>query len=522
MSDELTPLFGGLGEARPLPAHLGERLERVLAAEAEAGAGALATIDAPRPLPDHVRDRIEAAVLVAVEVGLPAHLRRRVERSLVRRRARDYLRPAMTAASMLALAAATALFFGEPPPHATDAVYVGAEYVVDEPSGFLVDDTAETPPRGLANRSFAAMRAAPELSVAASGSAPYFSLAHPPPPFYLSPFDPLPPPLGDNGGGFPAPLPAAARTPVKVGLIGGDPVQEAGFRAYVELTNRAGGAGGRRLDMVPFRTEGTVATVNLSPTAVADSSGAPVGMRAPLLESLDVAEPALRGDVFSLTGVAERQARLAAEASGVGPNETAVIYTASSGSFAGRVPDAFEAALRGRGAHVVRVRWDPSNPPPLVPADAAFVSVPTSEARSWLQAARSAGYDPRRGSWGIWSLADDSLVDAMPNDMQLLAPYAFARGDELAAMVEATDQPPSARLVHGWVTAKWLAVALWWAGDDPSRLDGYLRNGRFDSGFAPPQETRTESNARTPEAVVLVPEDGRLEPKGPFRTDKAQ
>jgi hypothetical protein len=522
VSDELTPLFGGLGEARPLPAHLGERLERVLAAEAEAGAGALATIDAPRPLPDHVRDRIEAAMVVAVEVGLPVQVRRRVERTLVRRRARDYLRPAVKAAAIMALAGATALFLGEPPPQAVDTMYAGADNLTDEASAVVVDGAAETPPRGLAHRLVTGIRAMPEMGVGGAGSTPYFSLSHPPPPFYVWPFEPLPSPLGDNGGGFPAPLPAAARTPVRIGLIGGDPVQEAGFRAYVELANRAGGAGGRRLDLVPFRTEGSIATVNLGPTAVADASGAPMGMRAPLLESLDVAEPALRGDVFSLTGVAERQARLAVESSGVQADETAVVYTASSGSFAGRVPDAFEAALRERGVQVERVRWDPAGSPALVPADAAFVSVPTADARSWLQAAKSAGYDPRRGIWGIWSLADDALVDAMPNDLQLLAPYAFARGDELAAMVDATDQAPSARLVHGWVTAKWLAVAIWWAGDEPERLGGYLRNGRFESGFAPPQETRTETNARTPEAVVLVPEDGRLEPKGPFRTDKAQ
>ncbi len=71
--------------------------------------------------------------------------------------------------------------------------------------------------------------------------------------------------------------------------------------------------------------------------------------------------------------------------------------------------------------------------------------------------------------------------------------------------------------MHGWATAKWLAVSIWLSqADSNEELARALALEGFDSGFAPPVEYRPETYSRTPEAVVLKPQDGRLVSEGSF------
>lgn len=522
---ELVPLFTGVSAPRPMPAHLREHLESALVGEA-AGGGGLAFTDGPRPLPHDMRDRIEVAVLAATPVrAMPWALRRRLESTLARPRRERTGRRALVAAAVLLLLATTAMFRID---HGNDPVTPASGDPFARYDGTAVDAMGST------EEMLAAGDAGSTAGPAPSGTAPggvagssgatsaggYYHLDHPPPPYYYGSIAARAAPTGSEGGGpAPQPLPPRQLAPVRIGVIAGDAVQEAGFRAYVDLVNANGGAGGHRLDLVGISTPGTIATVNLSSAPVADSAGAPPGVRTPLIESLLATEAALKGVVFSPAAVSERQAHLAAAAAALPAGSTAVVYVAAQGPFASRIPAAFEEALRARGTHPVRVTWDAARPPAFPPADAAFVSLPPEAARGWLLAARGQGYAPRGGIWGIWSLADESLVGDMPTAVQLLAPYGFPAGSELDDLEGRAKQRASARLVHGWVVAKWLAVAVWEGGDDSVKLAERLRTLGFESGFFPKYAVRPETNSRTPEAVLVRPARDRLVSEPHFRTD---
>lgn len=521
MTDELWSRLASLDAPRPLPPSLAARLERVLGAEAE-GMGDLATADSPRPIPEPARDRMaETLIRVAVIRPLPTPLRNRLERKLVRPN-RAWPRAA-AAAAVLLLMATTAAYVTEEeqrradPGEKAESVFGAAPeddgaFVehVDPESGFIA---------GGAGAGSAAPRPIEALGRRSSGAVAY--RAYPAPPYAsmeTASFS-----EADDSFGEPVELrDPPPRQPLRLGVIGGDEVQEAGFRAYVSLVNARGGAGGHRLDLVAAEASDTVATVNLSRAAVADGAGAPVGMPTPLLESVDVVEAALRHAVFDLSSGPERQAHLAVAAAlaGGGSGIRAVIYTAGAGPFASRVPHALEQSLRAKGTAVVRVRWDPAVHVRLVDADVAFVSLPTEEARSWLRTAKTEGYRPANGIWGVWSLADESLLGDMPANVRMLSPYELQSGRELAELVDRSDRAPSVRLVHGWVTAKWLAVSIWSSqADDNAELARALAAEGFWSGFSPPLEYREGTHARLPEAIVLKPQDGRLVGEGDFRRD---
>lgn len=523
--DQLTPMFTGVSAPRAMPAHLRERLEAALVGEAAGGSG-LAFTDGPRPLADDMRDRLEEAVLAATPVRtMPWPVRRRLETTLARPRRERTGRRWMVAAGVLLLLATTAMFridYGDDTPTSATgspyAQYDGAATAEPGQSGALSAD-AEGLVAGAAGSTAGASSAGSTAGAGGAGGGYYYA-DHPPPPYYYGSIAARENPMGSHGGGpAPQPLPPPELAPLRIGVIGGDAVQEAGFRAYVDLVNANGGAGGHRLDLVSVSTPSTIATVNLSSAPIADNAGAPPGIRTPLIESLLATETALKGVVFSPAGVSERQAHLAVTAAAVAVNGTAVVYVAAQGPFASRIPAAFEAALRARGTHPVRVTWDTSRPPAFPPADAAFVSLPPDAARGWLRAARERGYAPARGIWGIWSLADEALVGDMSTAVQLLAPYGFPAGSELDDLEARAKQQASARLVHGWVVAKWLAVAVWNGGDDSVKLGDQLRSFGFESGFFPTYAVRPETNSRTPEAVVVRPAGDRLVSDRDFRTD---
>jgi hypothetical protein len=525
VTDELAPLLGALGRPRPLPEDLRRRIERAMVAEAmEAGTGALSALDAPRPLPEDMRQRLEWVLAMRASVGPHAAMARAERRRTSQRnQVRGARRDAAVAAVACFVLTATSMVLSEQPGRVggPDPMQYAADFqdaaVGGGPTGA---DTAEYPDGAWAAGTLEGKLAAPVGSTGGSSAGgAYYYLPHPPPPYHAASAPPnllAIPPLGQSGPPAQA-LPPPLGAPLRVGVIPGDAVQEAGFKAYIDLLNREGGAGGHHLHLVPAPSPGTIATVNLSTAPVADATGAPAGMPTPLVEGLLPFEGALKGDVFSPAGVPERQANLAVAAAGVPEGGTAAVYSGGAEPFASRVPAALDAALRARGVKVVHTAWDGNDAPPSGDADAAFLSLPTDLARTWLEAARVSGYGPPQGIWGIWSVADQSLVPAMSDGTQVVAPYGFPPAKELAELEARAGQSASARLVHGWLTAKWLAVAVWQGGTDNARLAERLRSSSIDSGgFFARYEVRPGSNVRTPEAVVLKPEGDRLTSEGSF------
>jgi hypothetical protein len=260
--------------------------------------------------------------------------------------------------------------------------------------------------------------------------------------------------------------------------------------------------------------------VNLSAAVVAPAGRAPAWARAPVLETLAVPAPALRADVFDLASAPERQAHLIADA--VFPErargETAAVYVAGPGVFADRVPDALERVLDARGVTVVRVEYE-GGAPVLVPADASFLSMDEDDARTWLRATRG---DARVGTVaGVFSVVDEALLADLPTGALAVSPYTLPReGSEVEALRDRAGRPLSAAVVHGWVTAKALAVAIWRSGADTAAevrrsledLPGY------ETGFAP-YGVRAGTHSRTPEGLVLEVRDGAFVARGGFVND---
>jgi len=301
--------------------------------------------------------------------------------------------------------------------------------------------------------------------------------------------------------------------------VAGDAAQEAGFRAYIDLLNRNGGVANHpvRIDAghATGSTPGSLVTVNLSAGALSGSWG-------PRLETLAVGDDILRGDVFDFASAPERQAHLIADEvfPAAAAGSTAVIYTGGGPVLGTRVPDAIDAVLRSRGVAVVRVPYSGGRLAPST-ADAAFLSLDTGAVRMWLTEARSAGIAPARGIAGIYSLADESLVGELPDGTRAIAPYRFPSGDEASALRGGTNRPLESSVVHGWNTAKMLAVALWRSGATTrDAVAPALRQlAGYDSGLAPPYEVRKGTTSRTPEGVLFVKSHDVLAPRGGFRRD---
>jgi len=345
-------------------------------------------------------------------------------------------------------------------------------------------------------------------------------------------------PQGSGNGGAASPqtqqpTTAPAGPPLRIGIVTGDPAQEAGFRAYVDLVNRDGGVRGHSLDLVPVGpgqpATGTVATVNLSALPVAGPGGPPSWAAGPLLETLTATENLLPagGPVFDFASPPERQGHLAVDAvfpSPVSdPSISAVIYAAPSGPLHDTVPAAIESALAQQGVKKVTVvTYDPDAHKPLLPGDAAFVSLDPAAARAWVAEAKAAGYRPARGVAGIYSLADVNLAPDLPEGARVISPYVVPGGDEGAA-IRSGAGGTSAPVLHGWATAKSLAAAIWRTGaETPAQLQTALEQlAGWSSGLAPPYETRPGTRSRTPEGVVLQVQNGAFTTDGSWRRDPA-
>ena len=373
-----------------------------------------------------------------------------------------------------------------------------------------------------------------------------------PPPFYNSPppggstgsapaMTSGPPPASPSGGSgsqnaapsnqtdkSATPAPAGSR--LRVGIIPGDAAQEAGFRAYINRLNQAGGVSGHGIDLVtvgPGAPEtNTIATVNLSPQPVAGPGGAPGWATGPLLETLTATADLLpgNGSVFSFASPPERQGHLAADA--LFPAEApagtrAVIYVpAASGPLRDAVPEAIKAVLKQRNVTVQVVTYDPAATKPLAPADAAFISLDPTAAKAWVAQAKADGYRPAAGVAGIYSLADESLLPDLPEGARVVSPYVVPAGDEGQA-IRSEGRGTSAPVLHGWATAKSLAAALWRTGaDTPAGVQAALEGLQgWSSGLAPAYETRPGTRARTPEGVVFQEQSGAFVDRGGFRRD---
>jgi ABC-type branched-subunit amino acid transport system substrate-binding protein len=345
-----------------------------------------------------------------------------------------------------------------------------------------------------------------------------------------------PPTQGSQQGAAPqtqkSTAPAPAGPPLRVGIITGDPAQEAGFRAYVDRLNQSGGVRGHSIDLVPVSSgspaANTIATVNLGTQPVAGPGGAPAWATGPLLETLTATESLLRGNgaVFSFASPPERQGHLAADAlfpSAVSDSTTtAVIYAAPSGPLSDAVPQAMTTVLESRHVKVKVVTYDPAQKKAglVAGADAALLSLDPAAAKAWVAQAKADNYRPAKGVAGIYSLADDTFAPDLPDGARVISPYVVPGGDEGQA-IRSGAGGTSASVLHGWADAKALAAAIWRTGaDTPAELQSALEGlAGWSSGLAPAYETRPGTRARTPEGVLFQVQSAAFVRQGDFRRD---
>jgi hypothetical protein len=523
MAERDDDLLRGIDAPRPLPAGLRGRLEESLLAGAA--------------LPEDAKDRIAstltdpaAALLDGVDGPrpLPAALRERLATSLaVVPRGRRVSEVSWLAAAAVALLLAAVGVLLTTPHHRrpdTGRQFAAGQPSADSANGSSVQDGQAAaapgipvvPNAGVGRPGFVvAPTTAPRGGGGPTGTAPRRTTD--PPPFAFSfstSFDDAGA-AGPGGGPTTTTAPPPPPPPFRVAAITGDDMEQAGFNAYVTRLNDAGGAGGRRFELVAA-ADHPDAVVNLSGTPFAAGSQPP----GPSLDALLSAEAALHGDVFDFAGVPERQGHLIADA--VYPtaaNATAAIYQEPSGVLGNEVPNAIAAVLKARGVTPVTMTVQPGRPVVAVPADAVFLSLAAADAQAVIGAYAQA---PAKGFNGIVTLADEALAPSLPKGVRVLSPYAFPAGAEADALSHDAGRPLSARLVHGWVAAKTRAVAVW--QEDP-RTPAAVRQALADmagysNGFAPAYTFRPGTNSVEPEGVLLVGNGRGFDQQGDFRTDK--
>jgi len=578
MADDLA--LAGLDAPRPLPPALRERLEVALLAAVGAGSGVAGAslmvdltdppepamqphaLDAPRPLPVDVRGRLESAVLSATGA-----------RPAAASRWATWSRPLLAVAAVLALLLGSVAVLnlaadserdvtaaGPEATTSTAPAVAGPEAGIPSPTTGLPAEVpptsrpspqGRTPPTTVPTAPPAGQLASPpagggdtEPAPSPEGTGPEAQDPGPPPPF-ASPSSPTassdqapaamaPSAPGSQAGASPQPAPPESATrasgpALRVGIVGGDAAQEAGFNAYLALLNRDGGVRGRPVETVrvgPGAADpSTLVTVNLSPRPLATPGGAPGWAGGALLETLTATENLLPagGRVFSFASVPERQAHLAVDAvfPEDAPGARAVIYAASDGPYAGPVAEAFRQTLEGKGVQATIRVYDPAKPLlPTAAEDAAFVSLDPPAAAAFAHQAKENNYRPARGIAGVASLFDAAILADLPEGTRVVSPYVVPGGAEGDAIRSGAGST-SAGTLHGWATAKILAVALWRTGaDSPEEALAALEGmAGYDSGLAPPYETRPETRSRTPEGVVFEVRSGAFAAQGTFRRD---
>ena len=464
----------------------------------------LTGLDQPTPLPEALRARLAAAMLDPLSgldqpTLLPEPLRARLEATLTASRAPHNRVLALAAVVLLVAGVVSALALsGNDGSRRTFAATASTP-------------TSTTPSASIGGGLGPAAGAATSggLAQATAGSTGAAGAA------------------GAGGPPFALPSPAGASssdavptgTPVRVGVIRGDPAEEAGFYAYLHALDQSTA---RHIDAVDVSAghpaAGTIATVNLSGAPVATAAGPPPWVTGPLLETLLAPEAVLHGSVFDFSSAAERQAHLAADAlfPSTSPGATAVIYRTASGVLSSTVPDALAQVLRGRGVVTTTVVYQTGQPVNAVAAGAAFLSLDPAGARAWLQAARGVAFP--KGIAGVGDLLDSTLTGLLPANAVIVSPYALPTGAEAVALGSASV---GAAQLHGWVAGKSLAVALSRSGattvaELQAALSGLVG---YADGLRPPYQVRPGTNSRTPEGLLFKVQGGQLVAVGSFRTD---
>ena len=535
----------GVDAPRKMPADLRSRIERELLAAAPLPHQARARIatsltdqtkalfdgiDGPRPLPDRTRRRLERSLAKPVPVPEPRWLS-----------SRRWL--AIAAVVTLVLASVSAITNRPGSPRGqvgstamdasgTDDGLV-SEGLMGSGSGAGVGDPGFAPSESATAGGVQA--ATPQSGYGpigpTGGSAAYSRRANGPPPFALSDEEGLatfsdmaPGASMPDDGGSPDPGPTTTTTapppppPFRISVATGDATGVAGFNAYVELLNRYGGAGGRRFVIVKDGDPADV-KVNLSGTASTAAAGT---AQAITIDSLLAPDRILRGNTFGFAGAVDRQAHLIADA--VYPaaaGGTAVIYREQAGVLHDEVPAALEAVLRQRGLTTVVVDVRPNEAVVPVPtADSVFLSVTAANAKRVVDAYPSNSRPPR-GFNGIGTLAESGAVPGLPVGTRFISPYAFPDSKEAKRVQELTKLPPGARLYHGWIVAKTLAVAVWrFQPHTTDQLRGSLdRMNGYANGFAPAYTYRHGTHSVRPEGVLFEVDEAGATQKGDFLTD---
>ena len=588
MTEEPEFPFDGLDAERPLPPELRARLEAALLAAVAGGLPVPAdaeSLDAPRPLPEPLRARLESALLAEAAASPSASPAPGDVVSLGSRRRKVLAAWSSVAAVLLLVVMVAGLAGRGGNPGSGDLEAAGgpttttfeapASLPSDAGASTEAESPASTAPAGASPTTRATRPTRPSPSTTGpqapgagstetpsptspavptspepSGPAPATSDPGPAPPFYSSPapgdssgapaMTSGPPSASPSEGGSQdaAPnqpqrstSPAPTGPALRVGIITGDAAQEAGFRAYINRLNQAGGVRGHSIELVRVASgapaANTIATVNLGSLPVAGPGGAPGWVTGPLLETLTATEDLLTGNgaVFSFASAPERQGHLAADAvfpSDAAAGTKAVIYVpAAPGPLRDAVPAAIKSVLTQRKVTNVQVvTYDPAANKPLTPADAAFVSLDPAAAKAWVAQAKAEGYRPPAGVAGIYSLADDALAADLPEGARVVSPYVAPAGDEGQA-IRSAGAGTSASVLHGWATAKSLAAAIWRAdADTPAEVQAALGGlSGWSSGLAPPYETRPGTRSRTPEGVVFQVQSGDFVAQGGFRRD---
>lgn len=531
-----------IGGERPMPDALRARIEAKLVArawETEPAVPELEDADDARIVPARLRARLQGTVAaVAKEAldqvdaprALPDALRARLERSLVpsmRRRERA-VRALAVAASLILIASSSVAIVrlgGGGGERAPVPVAGGPSAPSDDTTVVTVPSPGETGPDAVLLPPVAGVGSGPSGGSWFYPEHPGYEPVGPAPPYA---YEPVAASLGDDssGSGSPPPPPAAGK-PFTVAAIEGDDEQVAGFRAYLKLLNSEGGVSGvhrvvtERVGGPSEAARDAMAVVNLGEQGATEPRE---DMRAPMFETMATAEAALEGEVFSVAGSPERQARVAVDA--VFParadGATATVYRPLSGIFASAIADAFQRALEARGVRVLEVEVADAGPIVLAPTDAAFVSLPPRLARRWVSQAEQAGYSPARGVGGIFSLGSQALAPDLPARTVVASPYELALGDQEAQdLLDRTERPLTAGLIHGWMSAKMLAIAMWHSGaDTPAEMHAALRAlRRWEMGFVT-YGVRPGTNVRAPDARLHVVRDGKLTAEGTWRTDE--
>lgn len=488
--DDVEQLMAGADHPVALPPAVRDRMAGVLAAASGAGEP-LTGSDRPRPLPGGSRERLASAL------GTPRAARSGTPRWLGVAAAVILLGGLLAAATMTpgGHGARSSSAASTPEAIGGSGAAQGAASAGQGTAGTSGSAGAPiAPPRGAAGSGAAAGAGSPGVD---SATAAPTSVRGPAPPFA---FTPAPAASSTEAG------PAASGAAIDVAVVDGDAAERQGFDAYLSVLDAGGGISGRPLRIGSIAP---VATVNLSDAALSASAG-------PALETLAVPESRLRAPVYDLSSAPAHQATAAVAVMfpRSAPGTVAVVVRGTGGIWAGEVADAFVAALRQRLVTPVVVTYTPGQPFSAPPSTAAFLSLDTADARSWL----GTGYRPSAGIAGVFSIVEPSLLRSLPPGTVGVAPYALAGGAEQAALAQAIGAPPGMAAVHGWVTAKALAVALWESGATTPAATAQALAGLtgYRDGWAPPLAYRPGTTSRTPDGTVLRVDNGAFVGDGSF------